>query len=318
MLPVRIERLSLKLPERVETAAELAPQVGRSEEWILSRTGVAKRHIHDGPVEELAAEAVRGLSLEVPPDLLINASLTPRQLIPDTSCFVMRELGWSGFPSHSVHATCLSFLVALQQAAALLSAGVYERVVVVSAERGSICRDFDEPESAVLIGDGAAAVLLTRGDGAQGLLGLRIETYPEGAELAELRGCGVYRHPNHAHTRPSDNLFHMRGPRLYRHAVPRVEALVKGLLAELHMSPQDIDLVVPHQASGPALAAIPRFGFDPSVIVNVVAEHGNCIAASMPMALAHASQQGRLTPGSRVLLLGTGAGLNVGAAILEL
>ena len=139
-----------------------------------------------------------------------------------------------------------------------------------------------------------------------------------GAELAELRGCGVFRHPNHDHTTPADNLFHMRGPRLYRHAVPRVEALVKRLLDDCGLAPQDIDLIVPHQASGPALAAIPRFGFDPSVIVNVVGQHGNCIAASMPMAMAHASQQGRLKPGSQVLLLGTGAGLNVGAAVLQL
>lgn len=312
MLPLTIERCALYAPPTVETAEDLAPRVGRSAEWIRKRSGVHERRIHDGPVEALAANAIRALELDGPPDLLISCGLTPRQLIPDTSTFVARELGWGRFPTFSIHATCMGFLVALQQGSALLNAGAYDSIVVVAAERGSICRDFGEPESAVLIGDGAGAALLTRGDGK--LIDWRMQTFPEHAELAQLKGCGVHRHPNDGGTVPSDNLFHMSGPRLYRHGLKHMTQMLDDILADTGIDRTRIRAVVPHQASGPAMSAIVRY-FSTEQVVDVVGTYGNCIAASMPMALASVSNE--LQRGDLVLLMGTGAGLSVGAAILE-
>ena len=281
---------------------------------------MGERRIGDGPVEVLAAEAARAaLGEGPPPDLLLFASVSPRQLIPDTSAFVARELGLAGITTWSVHATCLSFLAALGQAAALVHAGQHQRVLVVSAERGSISRNFAEPESAALIGDGAgAAVIEASPPGSKSaLLYHRLATFPEGAGLAELRGCGVSRHPNDPATTREDNLFPMDGPALYKLAIRRTMRQVRDCLAAVGLEPGDIDLVVPHQPSGPGVQAIQRFGFAAERVVDIVGTFGNCIAASLPMALAMAHEQGRLRRGDRVLLLGTGAGLGIGTTLLR-
>ena len=109
----------------------------------------------------------------------------------------------------------------------------------------------------------------------------------------------------------------MRGPRLYKFAIPRVGEILAKALAQAGLQAGDIDLVVPHQASGPALEALVRFGLPKDRIVDIVAEYGNCIAASIPMALHTAHAEGRLARGDRVLLVGTGAGVHAAAAILR-
>ena len=316
---VRIVSTGFYAPPRVETAAELAPRLGKSEDWIIQHTGVARRRVSEEPMEAMAAAAARrALGDGPPPDLVINASLTPRQLIPDTSVFIQRELGLEGTPSFSIHATCLSFLVALHNASALIGAGAYRRILIVSSEVGSLSRNFDEPESAALIGDGAAAAVLeAAGDTSSALLAYEMGTWPSGAELTELRGGGIRRHPNLPGWSREDNLFHMNGPGVYKMARRRVALVLSRVLERAGLSRDDIDLVVPHQASGPALAAIARYGFSEGRVVNIIADYGNCIAASTPMALHAAAEAGRLNRGDRVLLLGTGAGLSVGAAVLR-
>jgi 3-oxoacyl-[acyl-carrier-protein] synthase III len=319
-LRVKVASTGFYAPPRVETAAALAPRIGQTEDWIVTRTGVPERRIAEEPVEVLGARAARAaLQSGGAPDLIINASTTARQLIPDTSIFIQRELGYDGIPSYSVHATCLSFVVAFYNAAALVSAGAYRRVLVVSAEAGSFARNMAQPESAALIGDGAAAVVVepTPDDEGSEIEGYRMLTWPRGAELTELRGLGQRRYPNHAGTMPDDSLFSMDGPGIYRMARPKVHLLVRELLADLGLTVGDIDWVVPHQASGPGLELLPRIGFAPDRIVNIVGQFGNCIAASIPMALACLAAGGRVRRGDRVLLLGTGAGLSVAGAVLR-
>ena len=317
---IKIISSGLYVPPLVETAEDLAPRIGRSADWIISRTGVARRHISEIPVEKMAAnaakEALQGVDA---PDLILNASTTPRQLIPDTSVFIQRELGLDGIPSFTIHTTCLSFLSALHVASSFIQAGAYRRILVVSAEIGSVSRNFAEPESASLFGDGAAAVVIepTPEGEDSALLAYRMTTWPKGAELTELRGAGTRFHPNDPATRPVDNLFHMNGPGVYRMARRRVAVVLRRVFEQAGIVASDLDLIVPHQASGGALEAAPRYGLPAEKLVNVVAEYGNCIAASMPMALAVALRQGRLERGQRVLLLGTGAGLSVAAAILR-
>jgi 3-oxoacyl-[acyl-carrier-protein] synthase-3 len=319
-LKVKIASTGFYAPPQVETAAELASRIGMSEEWILTRPGVRERRISEEPLEVMGARAARAaLAGGEPPDLIINASVTPRQLIPDTSVFIQDELGLEGIPSFSVHASCLSFVVALNNAAALVAAGSYRRVLVVSAELGSNSRNMAEPESAALLGDGAAAAVLEatpKGEGSE-LVGFRMGTWPKGAALTEVRGFGRRMHPSDPRTRPEDNLFTMDGPNVYKMALRRLPGLVRRLLADCGLSVEDVDWLVPHQASGPGLAFFPRLGFPPERTANIVAEYGNCVAASIPMALAHLAKSGRLRRRQRVLLLGTGAGFSVGGAVLR-
>ena len=317
-LGVRIAATSLWASPEVVTVEQASVEVGRSPGWIRRRLGVEQRARFHGLPEVQAAHAARPiLERHGTPDLLLNASATPRQLIPDTAVFVARELGLDGIPAYSIHATCLSFVVALRHAAALVAAGLHRRVLVVSSEFSTGQVDPSEPESAALLGDGAAAALVTAPEGDEGLLAWVMHTHPAGAEFTEYRGAGVAHPPSDPRTTLADNRFHMNGPAIYRMARKRVADLLDEVRDLTGLSPGDFDLVVPHQASGNALASLPRYGFDPDRVVDIVGEYGNCIAASIPMALAHADARGRISRGDTVLLLGTGAGLSVAAAVLR-
>jgi 3-oxoacyl-[acyl-carrier-protein] synthase-3 len=279
---------------------------------------VKERRLATESMAEMGAHAVRALLTDgPPPDLLVNASLTPIQLIPDSSIFVQRELGFSGIPSFSVHATCLSFLVGLQVVGGLLQSSAYRRVVLVSSEQGSLSRDFSEPESAALIGDGAAAALIEPATDGEGFLGYALKTWPEGYEYAELRGCGTRLRPYSQGSSAEDNLFRMRGTRVWRLALQHVDEILDAAFSQAGMKRDDVDVIIPHQASGPMLEMFGKFGFSDHKVVNVIGEYGNCIAASLPMALDRAIATRRLQRGQTALLYGTGAGLSMAAAILR-
>jgi 3-oxoacyl-[acyl-carrier-protein] synthase-3 len=319
---VKVVSTALEAPPRTQTAAELAPLIGRSEEWIRSRTGVLRRHVaeDDEDVACLGARAARkALGGGPPPDLILNASGVPRQILPDGSVFVQRALGLAGVPCWSVHATCLSFLVALHSAAVHVASGACRRVLIVSAELGTRGRNLAEPESAALLGDGAGAAVIEPTPEAEesALLAWRMATWSDGADLTEVRGGGTRCHPNGPATRPEDNLFHMAGPEVFRLALKHAPELLLGALQDAGLSPRDVDLVIPHQPSAPGVAILPKLGFPADRVVNIVAEYGNCVAASLPMALATAKADGRLRRGQRVLLCGSGAGLSVAAAVLR-
>lgn len=319
-MKIQITGLGLYLPPQVVNAEDVAEKINRSTEWVANRTGVLRRRYANEPNEVMAAKALQQALGDQRPDLLINAATTPCQLIPDTSVFIGKELDWDEIPSLSIHATCLSFLVALHHAAALIKAGAYKRIAIVSSEIASRSIDWNEPESAAILGDGAAAALVeATPDGEDSeLLSYQMRTYPSGAKLAQFEAGGTHRPPEAPTTRPEHYLFHMNGPRIYRFAISRLPDVVNTVLNQAGISIDDLDLTVPHQASGPGIAgAINLLNLDPTKVVDVTAEYGNCIAASIPMALAHAHAQGRLQRGDKILLVGTGAGLSIAAAVLR-
>jgi 3-oxoacyl-[acyl-carrier-protein] synthase-3 len=318
---VKIASTGVYLPPRVQTAGELASLIGKSEQWILERTGVRERRIAEAPMDVMAAQAARqALGEGPPPDCIINASTTPLQLIPDSAVFVERELGLQGIPCWSIHATCLSFLVGLINAASLIAGGVYKRILIVSAETGTPWRDLSEPESASLFGDAAAAAVVEQTPPGEdcALLDWEMNTWPDGAELTEYRGAGT-RHPpsDPDKTRREDNYFHMDGPAVFRMARRRVAITLSRLLKRNNIRPADIDWVIPHQTSERGVQVAMEYGFEIEKVVNIVREFGNCIAASIPMALAIAHHDGRLKRGQTVLLGGTGAGLSAAFMLLS-
>jgi 3-oxoacyl-[acyl-carrier-protein] synthase-3 len=308
------------MPQKVQTAKELAPMIGRSEEWIVSRVGVNKRRIAEEPMEVLAAKAAKqAIGKSSPPDLVLNASTTPLQLIPDSSVFIQRELGFKGIPSWSTHATCLSFLVAMITGASLIQSGLHQRVLVVSAETGTPFRNMNQPESAALFGDGAAAALIeaTPDSEQSTILDWEMTTWPEAAEFTEFRGAGTRRPPDDPDTKPEDNLFHMNGPRIFRLAVIQVKRMLEKIFKRNRIGIDNIDWLIPHQASGPGMEAYVKYGFKREKIINTIAEYGNCIAASIPVALATADAEGKLKRGDLILMGGTGAGLSVSFALIR-
>jgi 3-oxoacyl-[acyl-carrier-protein] synthase-3 len=321
MQKVKIVSTGLYIPTKIQTAEELSGLIGRSKEWIISRTGVEERRIAEEPMDVIAARAAReALGSGPDPDCILNASTTPLQLIPDSSVFIQRELGLTGIPAWSTHATCLSFLVALMTASALIQSKSYKRILIVSAETGTPWRNLKEPESASLFGDGAAAAVVEPApeNEQSAVLDWEMTTWPEGAELTEFRGAGTRCPPyQQGKSTPEDYYFTMKGPKVYRMARDRVKETLKVLFERNNITPEDIDWLIPHQASKHAIEAASEYGFDLNKVINIVSKYGNCISASIPMALAIAHQKGQLKRGDLLLLGGTGAGLSVAFALIR-
>ncbi len=314
------------LPPHVVPSAEVEARCGVPEGWAEARAGVRERRDACGmPASAMGAEAAQqalamaGLAA-ADLDLVLGACGTQEQAIPDTAALIHRALGLAGtgIPAFSVHATCLSFVVALDLAATLIDAGRYRRILIVSADIGTVGANPAQPESAVLLGDAAAAVVLVRAPegSASAVEAARFETYSEGAAATEIRGGGSRRPPNAAHTLPDDNLFSMDGRAVLRLARTHTPGFLEALRPGLSTGLAGVDLVVPHQSSAMGLRLMEGLGWPAARIVWTLPWTGNVIAAGIPFALAHAVETGRLQRGDRVLLVGTGAGLSLGGVVL--
>jgi len=315
---MRIVAVALAVPPRIQTAEELAPLVERSAAWIEKHTGVVRRHVAEDDMSpaQLAAIAAREALAEAgAPDLVLYAGALTQQLVPDTSAFVLRELGLERVPGFTVNQTCLSFIAALQVAQGLLNSGSYRRILICAAELATRGRCFGEAESAALLGDGAAAAVVERSDDGE-LLHCELETWPAGLELCVVR-AGNHPPPRAEAVHSDLYHFHMQGPQLYRLVRPLLRRFLVGFLERAGCSLDEIKLVVPHQASGRGLRYLEQLGFPRERVVNIIADYGNCVAASIPMALAVAARDGRLRRGDLVLLIGTAAGVSLGAALLR-
>ncbi|MBI72633.1 MAG: 3-oxoacyl-ACP synthase [Candidatus Marinimicrobia bacterium] len=319
LYPFKITGLGSYLPPRIQTSKELSKLINKSEDWIVNRTGVIERRISEIDVDEMGAIAAKeAIGTKDNPDLIINASGVPKQTIPDTSVFIQKELGFNEIPSFSVHSTCLSFLTAIKVASSFLQIKLYKKILIVSTDRGTRGRNFKEPESAALLGDAAAAVYLESSNNKSGLISFSMNTFPEGTDLTEVRGGGTNLHPQDDITRIDDNLFSMNGPRVYRMARQKVHDLIKQDLRENRLNFDDINLLIPHQASGMAVKAYSKYGgFDSKKVVNIIDKTGNCVAASIPLALVTAFKQDKINDGNILYLIGTGAGLSIGSCLIK-
>jgi len=326
-LPMKIIGVGRYLPERVVTSAEVERICGIKPGWIERHTGVKERR-WVGPRETnsfmgaaAAREAVKDAGLTLDDiDLILCASGTPEQTIPDNSALIQRELGLgkSGTSCMSVHITCLSFLMALDLASVMLSVDRYKNILIVASDIASVALNFKDPESAALFGDAAAAAVVTKtppGEESK-VQRARFETYSVGAHLTEIRGGGSRRHPANPETRPEDNLFSMAGPKVYRLARQHQDEFLERLRPGLSRSPGSIKVVLPHQASLLALRALRRNGIDDDQVVITLDRFGNCVATSLPLTLYEAVKTNRLNRGDEILMAGTGAGLTLGGMIL--
>jgi 3-oxoacyl-[acyl-carrier-protein] synthase-3 len=305
--------------------ADLETELGLTQGWIEPLTGVRERRRASGiTAVGMAAQAAR-MAMEHAAvgadeiDLVVGASVSRQQLIPCTAAFVQRELDLPEGKSFcfDVDATCLSFLVALHAAAPLVASGAYRAALIYSAELTSRMFDAKEPETCVLFGDGAAAAVLTASGPDEGcaLEGAAFATHHSGAELTQCPGGGTLHHPNDPTTTPDMNRFHMQGRAVLKQAVRLMVPFLDEFLVRVGWERDTIHRVVPHQTSRMGLAQwVSRGGFRPEQMVINLPERGNCVAASMPLALAEAVHAGDIRRGQRVLLIGTGAGLSLGAA----
>ncbi|MBK7876926.1 MAG: ketoacyl-ACP synthase III [Planctomycetes bacterium] len=315
------------VPERRVTNDALERTWGLESGWIERATGVRERRRgeHDTTLSMGLAAASRALEAASTAleelDLIVAASTAPHQAVPCTAALLQRGLGAPDGRSacFDVNSTCLSWLNALQVAAHLVDAGAYRRALVVSSEVTRHSIDPSEPESAVLLGDAAAAAVIARAEtgSASRILATRFATHASGAELTYCLGGGTSHHPNDAGTTRAMNLFHMNGAGVYRMASRLLGPFLDDVLERSGWRRADVDHVVPHQASGRGVDLLTRtLGFRPDQVVRNVETRGNCASAALPLAFAESMAEGRFARGDRVLLIGTGAGLTLGAVTL--
>lgn len=326
-LPVKIVATGSHLPSHLVTASDLDARLGLPAGQVERRSGVRRRYFADGETASqmgasaaraaLEAAGLRGTDV----DCLVDVSGTHEQALPCGAVLVQRELGLggSGIPAFDVDSTCLGFLTGLDLVSYAIAAGRYRRVLLVASEVASVALDWKDLESATILGDGAAAVIVERSEAGSRILGARMESLGDHADLARIRGGGTRRHPRGYEGAYEDCcLFEMEGRALYRLSVQLLPAFVARLLDGLGLALPDLDLVVPHQASPAALALMRRrLGVPEGKWMEIVRDFGNTIAASIPLALHEAVLQGRLERGMRVLLLGTSAGFSMGGLVLR-
>lgn len=326
--PVKILATGKYLPKNQVTAEQLAERVGIDEVWIEKKSGVLVRHfVENETASEMGALAAKealdaaGLSwAEI--DCLICTSSAPEQAIPCTASLVLEKLGAldSGIPAFDINSTCLSFITGLDLVSYAIAAGRYQRVLLVATEVSSAGLNWQEKQVCTIFGDGAAAAIVARSplNESSKILGSRMETYSKGAHLSECLGAGNKYNPREYAADPEYFLFRMDGKALYRISAEILPGFVERLLQLSELTMEDIQLAIPHQVSIEWLGLMRKqLGIPEEKWMTIASNHGNALAASVPMALYEAIRQGRLQRGDRLLLLGTSAGFSVGGVVLE-
>jgi 3-oxoacyl-[acyl-carrier-protein] synthase-3 len=310
------------LPERVLTNDDLARVVDTSDHWITERTGIKERRIAAegeltssmGAAAARAALDAAGLAPE-DIDLIVLATSTPDQTFPATAVTIQAELGITHGAAFDVQAVCSGFVFALATADSYLKSGQFKRALVIGAEAFSRILDWQDRTTCVLFGDGAGAVVVE----AQKLNGALTD---RGILATCLRSDGRYRDKLYVDGGPSSTgtvgYLRMDGPEVFRHAVTKISEVIDATLRQSGYKASDIDWFVPHQANRRILdGAARKLGLDQDKIIITVDKHANTSAASIPLALAQASADGRIQPGNLVLMEAMGGGFTWGAVLIR-
>lgn len=309
------------LPERIVSNAEMAERVDTSDEWITERTGIRQRHF-SAPHETAAfmsakasqaALAMAGMDAEKI-DAIILATSTPDQAFPATAVHVQAAIGASNAFGFDISAACSGFIYGLSIADGMIRAGQVNNVLVIGAEVFSRILDFNDRGTCVLFGDGAGAALLQARDVAvdgPGVLSTHLHSDGRLADLLYVDGA--------VGQKDKTGFLVMNGREVFRHAVNLLASAVNEAMTANSLTSKDIDWLVPHQANRRIIDGVGRkLGLDPEHVVVTVGQHANTSAASIPLALCEAINDGRIKPGHLVLLEALGGGLTWGSALLRL
>jgi 3-oxoacyl-[acyl-carrier-protein] synthase-3 len=302
---------ALAVPDEEVTTATLARRLGIEEHWIVERTGIERRRIasRDLRLDELAAEASRAALdragvAAADLDLLLVATWTQEEMQPPAAPLVAGRIGATKAGAVDVGAACTGFLAAVAFGAAYVETGRAESVLVVGADLLSRVTDWGDPRTAPLFADGAGACVMTPAPGSAPVGEVILRADAEGASWV------VCRH--------SDHKLRMAGHETFKHAVNRLVEVTEQAVARAGLTLDDIDLFVYHQANGRILRAVgERLALEPDRVVSCVDEFANTSAATVPIALAVAEREGRLSQGDRVLLGAFGAGFTWGGTVVE-
>ncbi|HEY1294760.1 MAG TPA: beta-ketoacyl-ACP synthase III [Chloroflexota bacterium] len=321
---VRISGWGKYLPARVMPNSELADLVDTSDEWIRARTGIGERRIA-APEETTCSLAVNAARAALDKaeaaaedvDLVIVATCTPDYSnMPATASLVQNALGATHAAAVDLNAVCSGFIYALATGSQFIATGAYRSVLVIGSEVFTRILDWQDRSTCVLFGDGAGAVLLQPTDEPGGLLSFVLGSDGAG-------GCSLYvpaggsRQPASAATvAQREHYVKMDGRDVFRFATRVLPDSVLQALDAAHLSTEDMDVLIPHQANTRIIDhAVRRLKVDEASVFSNVERYGNTSAASIPVALCEAVEEGLVQPGSTVVMSGFGAGLSWGTVV---
>ncbi len=323
-IPVGILGTGKYNPERRLTNQELETMVDTNDEWIVTRTGIRERRIaaaHEA-TSDLAYEAslkaleAAGITADQL-DLIIVATITPDMFFPSTACLVQEKLGAKNAAAFDLSAACSGFIYGLANASGFIAMGTYKYVLVVGADTLSRITDYTDRNTCVLFGDGAGAVVLGAVPEGRGFKSFKLGADGAGGELLCIRGGGS-RLPSSSQTIADKHHFlYMNGRDVFKFAVRVMGSAAEEALAMAGMDKENIDLLIPHQANIRIIqSALERLSLSEDKCMINVDRYGNMSAASIPVALAEAVEEGRLKEGDRLVMVGFGGGLTWGASVL--
>ena len=323
-MKARITGTGSYVPAKILTNADLENMVATSDQWITERTGIRARAVV-GPGEacsDLAVKASRR-ALEAANlsaadlDMIILATCTGDYPLPATACLIQHQLGATKAAACDLSAACCGFVYALSVADAYVRTGM-RHVLVVGSEVMSAITDWTDRNTCVLFGDGAGAAVISATEGTNGILSTHLRSDGALWELIAVPGGGSRLPPSEKVLAEKLNCLKMKGNETFKVAVRTLEEVATETLAANHLSIDDLDLYVPHQANVRILNAVAdRLGLPEEKVMLNLARYGNTSAASIPIALDEAVQQGRIKQGSLVMLGAFGAGLTWASALIR-
>jgi len=309
------------MPPAVLTNDDLATVMDTSDEWIRSRSGISERRVSHVPGSDLATVAAqRALaaadSNPAEVDLLIVATCTPDTVIPSTAAHVQRKLGAANAAVFDLNAGCSGFVYGLEVATSLIRSAGYRKALVIGSERITWLLNFSLRDTGVLFGDGAGAVVLEPSEEQSGLLASHLGCEGDALEALLVPNLGT------AGNRFVEDygVFDVKfdGREIFRRAVKGMAGEVRIVLDQLGLQNEDIDLIIPHQANQRIIESLAHhLGVPMEQVAQNIQSYGNTSAATIPVALCEMLEQGRINPGSRLLLAAFGAGLTRGAGLVR-
>lgn len=309
------------LPEKILTNADLEKMVETSDEWIRERTGIEQRHIaaEDQTTCDLAEQAsLKAIEMAgIAPqsiDLIVVATTTPDKIFPSTACLLQQRLDIHGCPAFDIQAVCTGFVYAISVADQFIKTGMAKRVLVVGAETLSRITNWNDRTTCILFGDGAGAVVL------------EASTEP-GILTTHIHADGQYENLLHVPSGPSklpktddiaERTMEMKGNEVFKVAVNTLSRIATETLEANHLTKEQIDWLVPHQANLRIISATgKKLGLRDDQVVVTVNKHANTSSASVPMALDEAVRDGRIQRGQLLLLEAFGGGFTWGSALIR-
>ena len=321
----RITSLGRFVPERVITNADLEKFVETSDEWIRTRTGIERRHIVEPgtPTSAICVPAAlealerRGIAASEL-DLIVVGTVTPDMVFPATACLVQEKIKATRAWGFDISAACSGFVYALTVGAQFVESGVHSKVMVIGADVMTSILDYQDRTTCVLFGDAAGAVLLEPSDDDTGILDYLNEVEGSGAPYLHMPAGGSARPASHETVEKRMHVVRQEGPHVFKYAVRKFAEASRRILDRNGVSPEQLDLFVAHQANLRIINATQeRLGLPDAKVVKNIHEYGNTTAATIPLALGTALDEGRLRRGDLVLLASVGAGFTVGTVLLR-